>query len=185
MKNTDFAVLFVDLQEGLVETGHTQKPEQLRRGAHVTAQIAKALSLPCYASGIPLGPQGAPPLIGEVQDVFPDLEMSIRRTFGFEVPASGNDSVFADRSRILLGGVLTEAAVLKTALNLKRAGLEVSLIVEACAGLSDRSEAAALSQLEAAGVQVTSIISLGAEQVDDLTSPSGSAVMGALRSLLA
>ncbi len=110
--------------------------------------------------------------------------MNIRQSFGFEMPALGLDSIFDVRRKVLLGGVLSEGAVLQSALNLKRAGLDVSIIVEACAGLSERSEAAAFRQLEGAGVHVTSIVSVAAGQVDDLASASGRAVLGALRGLL-
>jgi nicotinamidase-related amidase len=182
--DTSCAVLFVDLQEGLVEAARTQTAAGVRRGALALTKVAKALSLRCYASGIPLGPQGAPPLLAEIAAEIPGLNMTIRRSFGVETSEANDGAPLLTHRTVLLAGVLTEAAVLRTALNLRRSGLNVRVILDACAGLSDRTESAALRQIEAAGASATSVASVAAELIDDLTSPSGNAVLGALRGLL-
>lgn len=176
-------VLFVDLQEGLVESARTQSAADVRRGSRALAQLAKALGLPMFASGIPAGPNGGPPLLREIRDEMPDLEMALRRSFGaFASVEASHDTVEAPV--LVLAGVLTEASVLATALHALRHGWQVRVVLDACAGLSERTESAAVRQIEAQGGVTTSIASLATEFVDDVTAPSGQAVLSVLRGLL-
>jgi nicotinamidase-related amidase len=51
-------------------------------------------------------------------------------------------------TRILLAGTATEMCVVQTAIDARDAGLEVSVIAEACSSVDDRDEATALDYLE-------------------------------------
>ncbi|CCD93356.1 putative enzyme with cysteine hydrolase domain [Bradyrhizobium sp. ORS 375] len=177
-------VLFVDLQEGLVNAAQTQSPANVRRGSRALAQFAKALELQAFASSIPAGPDGGPPLLREIRETLPDMVVAMRRTFGaFASVRDGREPTVKDPV-LILAGVLTEAAVLRTALEALQSEWQVRVVLDACAGLSERTEAAAIRQIEANGGVATSIASLATEFVDDLSLPSGQEVLSILRGLL-
>lgn len=178
-------VLFVDLQEGLVETARTLAPAGLRRGARVLADVARALDMPCFASVVPVGPSAPPPLIAELREVLDGAHVGARSSFG----AAGHPGLAAARGAdatgpLLVAGILTEGAVLRTVLDARRAGWAVQVVLDASAGLSARTEDAAIRRIEAAGATTTSIVSLAATAPLDLGDARGRTVMGLLRSLL-
>jgi nicotinamidase-related amidase len=81
---------------------------------------------------------------------------------------------------LILAGVATEGAVLATALQALNLGLRVSVVVDACAGLSRRAEDSAIRELEAAGARTTSITALLASADIDFATPTGIAILACL-----
>ena len=171
-------VLFVDLQEGLIEASRTHAARAMRRSAAATIRIAGALGWRCLASSIPLG--GAPPpLIEELAQAGTLLHRLERRTIS-ALPAN-----LAASDHLLLCGIATEAAILHTALAARRRGLTVEVLLDVCGGLSRRTEDAALRQLEAAGAVATSLASVATRLVGELTGPIAATVLAALQALVA
>ncbi|MET7853658.1 isochorismatase family protein [Streptomyces avermitilis] len=70
-------------------------------------------------------------------------------------------------------GVTSEIVVLHTALDAITAGFEVSVLLDACGGLSPRTEQAAFRQIEAAGGQITSVSHLRHRPGTRLHHPDG------------
>ena len=178
-------VLFVDLQEGIVEASRTQSSLDVRRGVKALAKITHALGLPHFASVVPMGPESVPPLLAEIVHELPLIKPHLRKTFS----AMMDDTLTGflaetGARRIAIAGVLTEVAVLRTALDAQRLGFEVELIIDACAGMSTRTEQAALAQVSGAGGIVTSVASFASALCPDLSSPAASSVLAALRGLL-
>lgn len=175
-------VLFLDLQEGLIESARTQTQEELRTGVRVLANAARVLGLPVRASVIPTGPAGAPPLIAEIADVDTG---PFRWSFG--ALSEPETAAWADEARdgsLILAGVATEGAVLATALQALNLGLRVSVVVDACAGLSRRAEDSAIRELEAAGARTTSITALLASADIDFATPTGIAILACLYQMI-
>jgi len=50
----DIVILFPDLQKGIVETAKTNSARHVARGAKALATIAKVLSRPALALGVPI-----------------------------------------------------------------------------------------------------------------------------------
>ena len=84
---------------------------------------------------------------------------------------------------LFLAGVAMEGAILHTALAARRQGLGVSVALDACSGLSRRTEDAAIRQMEAAGVVTTSVASLATGWLGSATPASAIAVLNELRRL--
>lgn len=174
-------VLLVDLQEGLVEGARTQTPGELRRGARALADVARALALPLRAAVIPGGPAGAPPLITELAGT--EVEPP-RHTFGALADArTARWAADAGPGGLVLAGIAIEGAVFATALDARARGQAVQVVLDASAGLSRRTEEAAIRRLEAAGATTTSLASLVATAGLSLQTPQGFAVLTALRRL--
>jgi hypothetical protein len=59
-------------------------------------------------------------------------------------------------------------------------GLDVQVVIDACSGLSPRTEDAALRRLVQAGVVTTSVASVAGQLAGDFTQPKGSTALGVL-----
>jgi nicotinamidase-related amidase len=84
------------------------------------------------------------------------------------------------RRTLVIAGVATEIIVQHSALSAASAGYHVQIVVDACGGLSPRTEDAALRRLEQAGVVTTSIASLAGQLAGDFTQPRGGQALGIL-----
>lgn len=178
-------ILLLDLQDGLIETARTQSAAELRRGAKALLDVGAALGIAASASIIPVGPNMVPPVIAEVGNTLAAERVHVRIGLGALGSEAIGDAVAPGPDGVLLiGGIATEGAVFATAMEALGRGWPVRLIVEACAGLSTRAEAAAIRQIEAAGGIATSLVSWVATLGLDMRTPEGGAAMGALRGLL-
>ncbi|MBX7555716.1 isochorismatase family protein [Streptomyces sp. tea 10] len=90
----------------------------------------------------------------------------------------------ARRRALAICGVTSEIVVLHTALDAIAAGYEVSVLLDACGGLSPRTEQAAFRRIEAAGGRITSVASFATDLVRDFTTPTGQEVISALHGLM-
>lgn len=68
--------------------------------------------------------------------------------------------------------------VQETALDALGAGYDVLVAVDACGGMSDRTEDAAWRRIAGAGGSLTSVASFGGELAGDLTSDIGKQAFG-------
>jgi hypothetical protein len=178
-------ILLLDLQDGLIDIAGTQSPAELRRGATALLDLGKVLDIPAAASIIPAGPGFVPPVIAEIANSLPSERVQVRTSFG--ALGSGATAAASEPGPggvLLIGGIATEGAVFATVMEALGRGWAVRLILEACAGLSSRTEAAAIRQIEAAGGNAASLVSWVAELGLDMTTREGAAVMGSLRGLL-
>lgn len=82
------------------------------------------------------------------------------------------------RKALLIAGVATEIIVQHSALSGAAQGFQVQGVVDACGGLSPRTEDAALRRLVHAGVVTTSIPSVAGQLAADLTQPRGMQALG-------
>ncbi len=72
----------------------------------------------------------------------------------------------------------SEIVVQRTALDALAAGYEVHIAVDACGGVSPRTEDAAWRRILAAGGVTTSVTTFGAELTGDFTTELGGATLG-------
>ena len=84
------------------------------------------------------------------------------------------------RTTLLVAGVATEIIVQHSALSGTAHGFQVQVVVDACGGLSPRTEDAALRRLTQAGVVTTSIASIAGQLAGDFTQPKGGKAVGIL-----
>lgn len=177
--NDDVAILLLEMQPHIVAASRTVGEADLRRSAAVVLGIARALGTPLLASAVPFGEQ-PPVLIDELSDVEP---MARSVVSPFADPRIATTLRNSDRRTLVLGGVSSEIAILHTALDARREGYKVYVLVDLCGGLSARTEASAFDQIKAAGAKLSNISSVFTGLAGDMESPDGRAVMGGVAQL--
>jgi nicotinamidase-related amidase len=174
------AILFADLQAGIIERSGTQDLAQLRRAVAALAKLARLFDLPAVVTTAP-SPDGAPIVTPEIAAALGDLPAHTRTTTDAFLHAPTRDAIAGSgRKTWLIAGVATEIIVQHSALSGVARGLDMQVVVDACGGLSARSEDAALRRLVQAGVVTTSIASVAGQLAGDFTQPRGGQAIGIL-----
>src|SRR5271157_3154045 len=160
-------VLFADLQPQIVARSETNAPDALARSAAVLAQVARLLHLPMHLSVVPEGVAQYPRLSAS-----PFLDEATRAA----IVATG-------RQHLVIAGFATEAVVMHGVRDAIAAGYQVYVPVDACGGMSSRTEEAAFRQIEAAGGVTTSVVTLVTALAPDFSTDLGKKAFGLLQSL--
>lgn len=166
-------VLICDLQEQIVARSKTTEPGALRRSAAVLSEVATLFGLPITLSVVP--EQEKPP------QLLPELEKSagsaprLVRTSASPFSDTATRRTLADNRRqtLIVAGFATEVVVLHAALDAVREGYKVLVAIDACGGMSERTETAAIEQIRAAGALVTSVVSIATALNPDFTTERG------------
>ncbi|MFH6786945.1 MULTISPECIES: isochorismatase family protein [Methylobacterium] len=180
----DVAVLFADLQDSIVGHAATTDEARLRKSAGALAGVARDLGLPAFASVVPFGTDDPRP-IAEITAVLPDIPVLTRGGPAVFAHAPSREALLGTGRRVLaIAGVASEVVVLHAALAARAAGLDVHVLLDASGGFSDRTEAAALREIEAAGGITSSVASFATRFADTFETREGQAAMGALVRLM-
>ncbi len=164
------AVLFLDLQEGTMSAVKTIGGHRLRRASGTLAKLCALHGLPFLLSSVP--PAGA--FTKRVTEPLGDPPLRPRTgTSAFVDPQFVTDLKALGRPLLLLSGVASEIVVLRTALDAIEAGYAVHILIDACGGFSDRTEAAAWSRATAAGATMSAVVTTAGELAGDFTSEIG------------
>ena len=172
-------VLFADLQAGIVELNRTMTAERLRLGVASLARLARLFRIPVIVSGI-AGEEGSPAnMIPEITETLDGPAVHHRTTCDSLLnEAIRNELVSTGRKTLLISGVATELAVQLPALTARDLGYNVYAVVDACGGVSERTEQAALSRMTAAGVRTLSAMTLAGEICGDFRTTEAQAAIG-------
>ena len=177
----DAIVLFADLQTGIVELSQTNPLDRLKRGVLALAKLAKLLSIPAVVAGV-RGEDGNPSkMIPQIADGLGELPTHHRTTcdsFLNEEIASTIQST--GRKTLLISGVATELAVQLPALTASDQGYRVFVVLDACGGMSERTEQAALLRMAKAGATTVSVMTLAGELAGDFRYPTAQQAIGIL-----
>jgi len=84
------------------------------------------------------------------------------------------------RKTLLTAGVATELAVQLPALSASDLGYRVFIVIDAVAGISERTEDAALRRITQAGASTVSIATLSGELAGDFSQPTAQQAIGIL-----
>jgi nicotinamidase-related amidase len=176
-------VLFADLQPQIVARSKTNKPDALARSVGVLAKVARLLHLPVHLSVVPEAgqrPEVIPELARETEGVAQLPRISFSPFFDEATRAA---IAATGRQYLIIAGFATEAVVVHSVCDAIAAGYRVYLPVDACGGMSSRTEDAALRQIEAAGGVTTSVVTLVTAMVPDISTDLGREVFEALQTL--
>jgi nicotinamidase-related amidase len=180
LKPEDAVILFADLQAGIIERAATIELDRLRRAVAGLAKLARLFDIPVVVTTAAVG--GAPPqATPEIAASLGDLPPHARTTTDAFLDQPTREAILgAGRTTLIVSGVATEVIVLHSALSGVAHGLAVQVAVDACGGVSPRTEDAALRRLVQAGVAPTSIGSLAGQLAGDFTQPRGAQALGVL-----
>jgi hypothetical protein len=175
----DSLVLFADLQEGIVELSQTNPLDKLKRGVRALAKLAKLLEMPAIVSGI-RGEGGTPAkMLREIGEGLGDLPTRYRTTCDSFLNEEIASAIKATgRKTLLISGVATEIAVQLPALTASDEGYRVCVVLDACSGMSKRTEQAALLRMTRAGVTTVSVMTLAGELAGDFREPKAQEAIG-------
>jgi nicotinamidase-related amidase len=179
-------VLFCDLQNQIVARSKTTEPDVLRQSAGVLLQLANLFGLPATLSVVP-EQEKAPESIPELRDHLHNEGFAAEKLRAsaspFLDPATVQRLAETDRKVLILAGFVTEVVVLHAALDARKQGYQVIVAVDACGGMSERTEQAAVSQLEGAGVLISSVVSVATKLAPDFTTEKGKQMFALLQQL--
>jgi hypothetical protein len=177
---SDAVVLFADLQAGIIERAATNDLASLRGSVAALAKLAQLFAIPAIAT-TPDGARVTPEIVAALGD----LPQHPRTTTDAFIDAATRAAIVATgRSTLLIAGVATEVIVQHSALSAAAQGWHVQLVVDACGGLSPRTEDAALRRLTLAGVVVTtSVASIAGQLAGDFSQPKGRTALAVLSEL--
>ncbi|MBV9563681.1 MAG: isochorismatase family protein [Bradyrhizobium sp.] len=166
-------VLFADLQSGIVELGVTNELALLRRAVAGLAKLAKLFDMATIVTTAP-GEGGEAVVISEIAAALGPLPQHMRKTTDAFTDAASRAAILAvNRRTLLISGVATEIIVQHSALSAAAQGFDVQIVLDACGGLSRRTEDAALRRLVQAGIVTTSVASIAGQLAGDFTQPNG------------
>lgn len=183
IKASDVQMLFADLQKQLVARSKTTVPDTLSRSAAVLAQLAKLFELPVILSVVPEAEQ-APELLPELAEQTRNDPQFLRLSVNpFLDRATREALASSGRKTLIIAGFATEAVVLHAVMGAINAGYHVYVPVDACGGMSERTEAAAFRQIEAVGGVTTSTVTLATALAPDFSTEMGKATLNILQPL--
>ena len=174
-------MLFADLQQGIVELTQTIPLERLKKGVRALAKLASLLNVPAVVAGV-RGEDGSPAqVIPEIAEGLGALPAHHRTTCDSFL----NDEILAairgtGRRTLLISGVATELAVQLPALTAADQGYKVYVVIDACGGMSERTEQAALQRIAQAGGNTVSVMTLAGELAGDFRDPQAQRAIGIL-----
>ncbi|MBB4008088.1 hydrolase [Allorhizobium taibaishanense] len=162
-------LLLIDQQAGLAFGVGSTDRQVLLSNMVALAKTAKAFDLPVVVS-TSASKVYSGPVMPVIQSVLPDVA-SIER---HNMNAWEDDRVVAavsqtGRKRLLVSGLLTEACVSFPVLSAIADGYDVSVVADACGGVTSDSHALALRRMEAAGATMTSWLQVLLELQRDWT----------------
>jgi len=173
-------VLFADLQAGIIELSATNEVTHLRRAVSALAKLARLFDIPAVVTTAP-GRDGAARVTPEIAAALGELPAHTRNTTDAFLHAPTRDAIISTgRRTLLVCGVASEIIVQHSALSAAAQGFQVQIVVDACGGLSPRTEDAALRRMTQAGVVTTSIASISGQLAGDFTQPKGGQAVGIL-----
>jgi Isochorismatase family len=177
----DALVLYVDLQSGIVELSKTVFVDRLKKGVLGLSKLAKTFGMPAVVSGVPGQDGMAPTMIPQLADGMGAYRILQRTT----ADSFRNEAIVAavkatGRQTLLISGVSTEVAVQLPALTAADMGYRVFVVVDACGGMSERTEQAAIHRIIKAGGTTVSVMGLAGELAGDFRSVEAQAAIGIL-----
>lgn len=177
----DCVVLFADLQIGIVELTKTIPLERLKKGVFALAKLAKLFEIPVVVSGI-AGEKGNPAkMITEIAQGAGDHPTHHRTTCDSFLNDEIASAIKATgRKTLLVSGVATELAVQLPALTAADLGYKVYVVLDACGGMSERTEEAAFRRLSMAGATTVSVMTLAGELAGDFREARAQQAVGIL-----
>ena len=176
---SDCVLLFADLQKGIVELSQTNPLKRLKASVLGLGKLAELFEIPVVVSGVP-GEDGGPvKIISEIEEALGELPTHVRTTCDSFLNAEIATAIEATgRKTLLISGVATELAVQLPALTASDLGYRVFVVLDACGGVSERTEQAALLRMGRAGATTVSTFTLAGEIAGDFREAKAQQAVG-------
>jgi nicotinamidase-related amidase len=179
--SNDTVVLYVDLQNGIVELSRTISVDRLKKGVLGLSKLAKIFGMPAIVSGVSGQDGSAPQMIPQIAEGVGEYTVHQRTTAdSFRNQAIAAAVKATKRKTLLISGVSSEVAVQLPALTAADAGYRVFVVADACGGMSERTEQAAIQRIIKTGGSLVSVMTLAGELAGDFRTAEAQAAVGVL-----
>jgi nicotinamidase-related amidase len=166
---SDCALLLIDHQAGLAFAVESIDRQTLLNNTAAVARTALVFGLPIIASTSATKVYSGP-LMPAIQTIIPDVQAIDRKSMNvWEDEPARTAAASSGRKNLLVSGLLTEPCVSFTVISALAEGYEVSVVADACGGLTPTSHDLALRRMESAGARMTSWIQVLLELQRDWT----------------
>lgn len=178
----DTVIFFADLQAGIVERSHTNPLERLQKGVLALAKLGKLFEMPVIVSAVRGEDETDAKVISQFATGFGGpLPIHHRTTCdSFLNPEIVTAIEATKRKTLLISGAATELAVQLPALTAADHGYRVYVVLDACGGMSERTEQSALMRMTKAGATTVSVMTLAGEIAGDFREPRAQQAIGIL-----
>jgi nicotinamidase-related amidase len=177
----DAVILFADLQSGIVELTQTNLLPKLKTAVLGLAKLAKLFDIPVIVSGVEDEDGSPAKVLPEIAQALGKLPTYHRTTCDSFLNTDIADAIKASgRKTLLISGVATELAVQLPALTATDLGYCVYVVLDACGGMSERTEQAALLRITQAGATAVSVMALAGEIAGDFHDAKAQQAIGIL-----
>jgi nicotinamidase-related amidase len=177
----DTVVLYVDLQNGIAELSRTISVDRLKKGVLGLSKLAKIFGMPAIVSGVSGQDGSAPKMIPQIAEGIGEYavhQRTIADSFRNEAIATAVKAT--KRQTLLISGVSSEVAVQLPALTAADAGYRVFVVADACGGMSERTEHAAIQRIIKTGGNLVSVMTLAGELAGDFRTAEAQAAIAVL-----
>jgi len=177
----DTIILFADLQTGIVELSQTNPVDRMKKAVRALAKLAKLMDIPVLVSGVRSEDRNPSRMIPQIAEGLGDVLTHYRTTCDSFLNQEIVSAIKATgRKTLLISGVATELAVQLPALSASDQGYKVFVVLDACGGMSERTEQAALQRMAKAGATTVSVMTLAGELAGDFREAKAQQAIGIL-----
>lgn len=166
-------MLLVDYQTGVLQGVQNRDPTVLKNQIVALADTAKLYDLPVVLTTADNeGPLG--PLLPELQDRFPDVEVIDRSVVNaWEDPRVRDAVEQTGRENLIIGGISMEVCVTFPAVAAANDGYNVQAVLDATGAINELGREAALWRMQDAGVTPTTYNGIASELLHDWANEEG------------
>ena len=151
-KADESCLLVIDIQTRLTAAMPDKVLDRLKRNTTLLLKTAQTLAIPVMASQ--QYPQGLGPIETQISEALPPDCLRFEKTC-FSCASADNfmrDLTHLGRKQMILAGIEAHICVLQTAVELKNAGLDVFVVIDAVSSRQRENYENAIQRLQQAGV---------------------------------
>lgn len=174
-------ITFIDYQPEQYAGVHSMAPDKLLANVTLLGKVATGFGLPVVLSTIYVkhGMGGTNPELREALRGAPEIDRTTMNSW--EDPEFRAAIETTGRRKLIIAGLWTEVCVAFPALDARREGYEVYVVVDAIGGVSPVAHMAALERLYQAGVVPVTVLGLACELQRDWARPGADRLRAVMR----
>lgn len=162
LRPEDSVLVLIDHQPYQLANLNSHDPQAVVNNTTALAKLAKAFNVPTILTSVIAGRGGL--LFKQITDVLPDQEVIDRTWVNTWQDEKVVDVVKATgRKQLIIAGLWTEVCVAMPVIQALGEGWDVSVIADACGGVSTESHQVAIQRMIAAGANMMTVMALAGE----------------------
>lgn len=162
LRPEDSVLVLIDHQPYQLANLNSHDPHLVVNNSTALAKAARGFGVPTILTSVVADRGGA--IFPQITDVFPDQEVIDRTFINTWEDQNVVDAVKAmDRKQLIIAGLWTEVCVAMPVIQALGEGWDVTVITDACGGVSVEAHEVALMRMAAAGANLMTWLALASE----------------------